>query len=87
MMTHNKQKAQKLIKQAQGTLNKVVTMVENDEYCPDIIQQTDSVLGLLHKAKIELLGGHLDHCLQEKLTENKQKTIDELLKIYKLASN
>ncbi|MFA9289321.1 MAG: metal-sensitive transcriptional regulator [Weeksellaceae bacterium] len=86
MVTHNKQKAQKLIKQAQGTLNKVVQMVEDDVYCPEIIQQADSVMGLLHKARLELLAGHLDHCLQEKLQKDKKSTIEELLKIYKLST-
>ncbi len=71
-------------KKAFGINTKVLKMIEQDEYCPDIIQQVDAVIGLLKSTKNHLLKGHLDHCLEVKLTENKDKTIEELLKIYSL---
>lgn len=76
----------KLVKQAQGTLAKVLTMIERDEYCPDIIQQVDSVSGFLRSTKRELLSGHLDTCALKKMRENKQQAIKELLKIYNLSN-
>jgi DNA-binding FrmR family transcriptional regulator len=82
----NKQKSLKCAKQAQGTLSKVVEMVEADRYCPEIIQQVDSVIGLLKTAKRELLAGHLDTCVAHQLIDNKKKAIDELLKIYNLSN-
>lgn len=85
MHSTEKNKAGKLSKQAAGTLTKVVTMVEQNEYCPEIIQQIDSVIGLLRSCKRELLLGHLDHCLEHKLKENKTQTIKELMKIYNLS--
>ncbi|PIR54976.1 hypothetical protein COU74_04545 [Candidatus Peregrinibacteria bacterium CG10_big_fil_rev_8_21_14_0_10_36_19] len=81
-----KMKSLKLSKQANGTLSKVVEMIENDEYCPDIIQQVNSVCGFLKSVKRELLAGHLDSCVAKKMVENKSKTIDELLKIYNLSN-
>ncbi len=85
MHTENS-KSLKLSKQAAGTLATVVSMVEKNEYCPDIIQQIDSVMGLLRSCKRELLLGHLDHCLEHKLKENKAQTIKELMKIYNLSA-
>jgi len=82
----NKAKATKSVKQSQGTLAKILAMIEGDVYCVDIIQQIDSVIGLLRSSKKELLAGHLDHCLVKKMTEDKDKTIQELLKIYNLSS-
>jgi DNA-binding FrmR family transcriptional regulator len=82
----NKIKAKKCAKQAMGTLNKVIEMMEADKYCPEIIQQVDSVLGLLKSAKRELLAGHLDTCVAHQMNENKQKAINELLKIYNLSN-
>ena len=76
----------KLAKQARGTLETVVSMIESDTYCPEIIQQTDSVIGLLKSVKRELLTGHLDTCVMHKMIENKPGTIQELLKIYNLSS-
>ncbi len=84
--TSSKLKAQKYSKQAAGTLNKVVEMMEADKYCPEIIQQVDSVLGLLKSAKRELLAGHLDTCVAHQMKENKEKAINELLKIYNLSN-
>ena len=69
-----------------GTLAKVNQMIEDDAYCPDVIQQVDAAIGLLRRAKRELLAGHLDHCLEHKLKENKQKAVQELLKLYNLSS-
>lgn len=77
-------KALKLTKQARGTLETVVAMIEQDTYCPEIIQQTDSVIGLLTSVKRELLAGHLDTCVMHKMIEDKPGTIQELLKIYNL---
>ncbi len=82
--TEEKKKALISAKKALGTNEKVISMIENDYYCPEIIQQVDAVIGLLKSAKKNLLKGHLDHCLEVKLKENKDKTIEELLKIYSL---
>jgi CsoR family transcriptional regulator, copper-sensing transcriptional repressor len=73
-----------LTKQAMGTLHAVLDMIEADEYCPKIIQQVDAAIGLLKSSKKELLAGHLDNCLQDGLATNKEKTIKELVDIFKL---
>lgn len=82
----NREKSLKYSKQAQGTLLKVIEMIEKNRYCPEIIQQVDSVIGLLTAAKRELLSGHLDTCLVHQMIENKKKAIEELLKIYNLSN-
>jgi DNA-binding FrmR family transcriptional regulator len=71
-------------KKAQGTLSKVIEMINDDRYCPDIIQQIDAVIGLLKSSKKQMLENHLDHCLATKMQENKKQAIEELLKIYNL---
>lgn len=81
-----KAKSLKLAKQTRGTLDKVISMIENDAYCPEIIQQADSVSGLLKSVKKELLAGHLDTCAMDCLKENKDKAVQELLKIYNLSN-
>ncbi len=80
-----KVKALKLAKQARGTLATVITMIEQDTYCPEIIQQTDSVIGLLKSVKRELLAGHLDTCVMHNMLEDKPGAIHELMKIYNLS--
>lgn len=86
MHKHGEQnlKAHKLIKVAAGSLAKIPTMIEDKRYCPDIIQQIDSVIGLLKKSRTELLQGHLSSCLIERLKSDKDGAVKELLKIYKM---
>lgn len=85
-VSSGKAKISKTVKQAQGTLAKVVAMIESDTYCPEVIQQIDSVSGLLKTTKRELLAGHLDTCVARRLAENKKQAIAELLKIYNLSN-
>lgn len=85
-LSTKKSKSLTLARQARGTLDKVISMIENDTYCPEIIQQTDSVSGLLKCVKRELLTGHLNTCAVHQLKENKEKAITELLKIYNLSN-
>lgn len=82
----NKAKALKSAKQAQGTLIKVVEMIDEDTYCPEVIQQVDSAIGLLKTAKRELLSGHLDTCVAHQMSSNKKKAVEELLKIFNLSN-
>jgi CsoR family transcriptional regulator, copper-sensing transcriptional repressor len=83
-MTPQKTKALKLSKSAASTLLKVQQMIEQDKYCPEIIQQLNSVSGLLEVVKKELLHSHLNHCFEKRLKENKEKTIDEIIAIFNL---
>ncbi|MEI7511417.1 MAG: metal-sensitive transcriptional regulator [Candidatus Peregrinibacteria bacterium] len=77
-------KAQKAVNGAAGSLKNVVIMLQDGRYCPEIIQQIDSVIGLLKSARTELLRGHLDSCLVEQIKNDKDGAVRELLKIYKM---
>jgi len=84
MEKHKNTKVLKLSRQAQGMLTKVISMIEDNEYCPNVIQQIDSVNGYLHSARKELLEGHLHSCLIDRLKTDKEGSIKELLKIYNI---
>jgi DNA-binding FrmR family transcriptional regulator len=77
-------KARKVINMAIGSVTKIPQMVNESRYCPEVIQQIDSVIGLLHSARKELLKGHLESCLAERLKTDKEGSIKELLKIYNM---
>ncbi|MEO6728571.1 MAG: metal-sensitive transcriptional regulator [Candidatus Dojkabacteria bacterium] len=83
-LKNNKDKASISVKKAHGTLNKILLMITEDKYCPDIIQQVDAAIGLLKSSKKTLLIGHLDHCVEHNMHEDKPKTIDELIRIFDL---
>ncbi len=77
-------KAVKLINMSNGSLLKVSAMIADNRYCPDVIQQIDSVIGLLHSSRKELLKGHLESCVAEQIKNDKEGAVKELLKIYNM---
>lgn len=89
-MNAQKQKTLIGIKKAQSLLDKIVTMVEQDEYCIDIMQQTLSVIGLLKGVGKLLLEGHLRSCFSRAIDSGnatrKKEMIEEILTISQLAN-
>ena len=63
-------------------------MIENDEYCMDIMQQNLAVIGLLRSAHEMLMEGHLNSCfklaMSSKNEKKKQEMAQEILKVTKL---
>jgi CsoR family transcriptional regulator, copper-sensing transcriptional repressor len=81
----NKQRALVLAKQAQGTLAKVIEMIENDIYCVNVIQQTASAIGTLKAVEKELMEQHLQHCVENNLKSKPAETTSELLTLFQLS--
>lgn len=88
-MKADSQKVLTGLKKAKTSLEKIIDMVENDEYCIDIIQQNLAVLGLIKSANSKILKAHLKSCFKEASYEKDDEQIDEkiqeLLKIIKLS--
>jgi len=89
-MTGQKRKTLIGYKKAQSLLKKIITMVEEDRYCIDIMQQNLAVIGLLRSAHLLLLDGHLNSCFRSALESSspakKQKMIDEILTVTRMAN-
>ena len=77
-------------KKARSHIDKISKMIEDGEYCIDIMQQNLAVIGLLKSAHQMLMEGHLNTCFKNAMkTSNearKQKMIDEILKVSKWAN-
>lgn len=71
-------------------MEKIIKMIEKDEYCINIMQQNLAVIGLLKSAHQMLMEGHLNSCFMNAMdTDNrkrKQAMIGEILKVSKLAN-
>ncbi len=89
-MTKHKEKTLINLKKAQSLINKIIAMVEENEYCVDIMQQNLAAVGLLKSAHQMLMENHLNTCFRNALlakNENlKQKMITEILQVSKLAN-
>lgn len=77
-------------KKAKSHIEKVIKMVEDGEYCIDVMQQNLAVIGLLKSAHQMLMEGHLNSCFKNAMKTNnetrKQKMIDEILRVTKLSN-
>jgi len=87
-MSNQKEKTLINFKKAQGSIAKIIKMVESNEYCINIMQQNLAVIGLLKSAHQMLMEGHLNTCFKKAMkTKNekrKQEMIKEILYVTKL---
>lgn len=58
------------LKSVAGHLNGVIRMVEEDQYCIDIINQINAVQAALNKVSILVLDDHMHHCVTEAIRSN-----------------
>lgn len=76
-------------KKAKSLISKLENMLENKEYCIDIMQQNLAAIGILKSANQQLLEKHLNSCFKNAMAAKndslKQKMIDEIIKVNKLA--
>lgn len=86
-MDQNKEKTLISLKKAQSHIEKIIKMIENGEYCIDVMQQNLAVMGLLRSAHQMLMKRHLNTCFKNAMKTNneerKQKMINEILQVTK----
>ena len=90
-MKKNTQKILISMKKSRTLMDKVITMVEEDEYCIDIIQQNLAIIWLLKSSNLNLLEWHLGCCFVDAAKANDgermNEMIQEILIIVKTAQN
>jgi DNA-binding FrmR family transcriptional regulator len=90
MIADLKQRALHRTKILEGQLRGLHKMIENEEYCMDIITQSLAVqksLGSLNKLMIENhMRTHVPEMLSSDSPEVRDMAIDELLKLYELSN-
>jgi CsoR family transcriptional regulator, copper-sensing transcriptional repressor len=53
------------LRSAAGHLNGIVRMVEEDQYCIDVLSQISAVQAALNKVGLQVLDDHMHHCVTE----------------------
>ncbi len=70
----------------EGHLKGIRKMVEEDQYCVDILKQTYAVKRAIDKLEGVLLSGHLDGCVRTGFQEGRdQQIIGELNELFELS--
>ena len=77
-------------KKARSHIEKIIKMIEGDEYCIDIMQQNLAVIGLLKSAHQMLLEGHLNTCFISAMETGSEKKkhamVEEILNVARFAN-
>lgn len=72
------------LKIARGHIEKVIKMVESDEYCIDVLHQMRSVESGLKETGHVLLENHLNTCVIDDIKHGKSnKAIGEIMEVFK----
>lgn len=84
-MHADKKKVTRLLKTAQGQIDGLIKMVEEDRYCVDISTQLLATQALLRRVNFDILKGHFEHCIKDSLSQadeaEKDKKISELVTV------
>jgi CsoR family transcriptional regulator, copper-sensing transcriptional repressor len=89
-MDANHEKTLVNFKKAGSHIDRIVQMIEDGDYCIDVMQQNLAVIGLLKSAHQMLMAGHLHTCFSNAMntsnTARKKKMVEEILTVSKLAN-
>ena len=87
MLPDAKVEALKRLNYIEGHLSGIRKMVEENQYCVDILKQTYAVRRAIEKMEGILLAGHLQTCAVEGIKEGREEEIvAELKDLYLLAN-
>ncbi len=79
-MKADKSQVTRLLKTAQGQINGILKMIEQDRYCVDISNQLMATQAILKRANKEIIGAHMKHCVHDALaSDDAEKKIEEMI--------
>ncbi|EQC42961.1 metal-sensitive transcriptional repressor [Bacteriovorax sp. BSW11_IV] len=78
------------LKRVEGQVRGLVQMVEGEKYCMDILTQIKAARSALKSIELEILEGHVDHCVQHAIESNDRKEakkkMDEIMELLRRSS-
>lgn len=73
----------KRLRTARGHLDHVISLVDSEKYCIDILQQSLAVQSALRAVDNIILKGHLEEHVSEAMKgKNKEKSIKEVMDVF-----
>ena len=80
-MNPGKETSLRKLKTARGQIDGIIRMIEEDRYCVDISTQILSIIGLLKKANIDVLNGHIRTCVADAILEGEEQGEEKINEI------
>lgn len=69
------------LRRIEGQVRGIEKMVEEDQYCPNIVVQISAVSSALNSFAKELMTTHIQTCVVEDLRKGNEESIQELVKM------
>jgi DNA-binding FrmR family transcriptional regulator len=86
MLAENREEALRRLKSIEGHVRGVTRMVEEDQYCIDVIRQIRAIEGALEKLNLLVLESHLQQCVATAVRSDdaaeRERVIGELLGLF-----
>jgi DNA-binding FrmR family transcriptional regulator len=84
------EKASKRLKTVEGHIAGIRRMIDEDEYCIDVIHQIQAVHAALHKVSKIILEEHMNSCMitavrGDDLAE-RERVLDEIAEVFEVAT-
>ncbi len=87
MQSTTREQALKRLNYIDGHLAGIRRMIEEDQYCVDVLKQTYAVRRAIEKMEAILLDGHLHTCVVAGVREGREEqVVGELVDLYALAN-
>jgi CsoR family transcriptional regulator, copper-sensing transcriptional repressor len=71
--SHDKDALLKRLKRIEGQTRGLQSMVEDDRWCPDILQQIAAVRAALDGVALKLAEGHVQHCMSQGANDGEKR--------------
>jgi len=89
-MEHDHHEDIQRLKTVEGHIRGILRMLEEDQYCIDIIRQIQAVQAALNKISTRILDGHLNTCLLTAIKgddpQERQQALNEITGIFETAN-
>ncbi|MBI2021878.1 metal-sensitive transcriptional regulator [Candidatus Daviesbacteria bacterium] len=80
----NRERTLHRLKISLGHLKRVIKMVEDGQYCIDVLHQSNAVQKALKEADNLILENHLKTCASDAISKgNKEEAISEIMNVFK----
>jgi CsoR family transcriptional regulator, copper-sensing transcriptional repressor len=85
MQENTRDQVLKRLSYIDGHLQGIRRMVDEDQYCVDVLKQTYAVRRAIEKVESLLLDGHLHSCVIDGIRDGRsEQVVSELMELYEL---
>lgn len=89
-MEHNHKDSIQRLKTIEGHIRGIQRMLDDGQYCIDIIRQIQAVQSALNKVSANILDGHLNSCLLQAVQgdnpQDRQRVLNEITEVFDAAN-